>query len=184
VPRDGTVVKIDKMFGGRPYWRDFVRSDRFAVSERNGILYRERIVDQLVAKVDKAISLGVLSGVIVKGPQGVGKSHSLVNLVLKLQASGNYLVTFVPDCDWWRNASFLLRMICHSFNTTPERILAPDVESGFSGKTWNSSILSSMRSPTNLLRTESIGFLSLIRSTSSFPGKAKVVSANFCFLTT
>jgi hypothetical protein len=52
VPRDGTVVKIDKMFGGRPYWRDFVRSDRFAVSERNGILYRERIVDQLVAKVD------------------------------------------------------------------------------------------------------------------------------------
>jgi hypothetical protein len=78
--------------------------------------------------------LGVLSGVIVKGPQGVGKSHSLVNLVLKLQASGNYLVTFVPDCDWWRNASFLLRMICHSFNTTPEGILAPDVESGFSGK--------------------------------------------------
>jgi hypothetical protein len=101
VPCDGTVVKIDKMFGGRrPYWRDFVRSDRFAVSERNGILYRERIVDQLIAKVDEAISLGVVSGVIVKGPQGVGKSHSLVNLVLKLQASGNYLVTFVPDCDW------------------------------------------------------------------------------------
>lgn len=37
----------------------------------------------------------------MKGPQGVGKSHSIVNTVLKLLSTGNYLVTFIPDCAAW-----------------------------------------------------------------------------------
>jgi Mrp family chromosome partitioning ATPase len=125
VPGDGTVETIDKMFGGRPYWRDFVRSDSFVKTVSTGILYRETIVDELTEKIEQAFSLDVMSGVMVKGPQGVGKSHSLVNLALTLQASGNYLVTFIPDCDQWTDSGFLLQMICASFGTQLESVNAP-----------------------------------------------------------
>jgi hypothetical protein len=45
------------MFGGWPYRSDFVRSDRFATTERNGVLNRKAITDQLIERVDKAVSL-------------------------------------------------------------------------------------------------------------------------------
>jgi hypothetical protein len=88
-------------------------------------------VSDLLGKVNEAISMGVYSGVVVKGPQGIGKSHSLVNLVLTLQAGANCLVTFVPDCDMWEeDAAFLLQMICASFGTTPKGIAAPEIVPG------------------------------------------------------
>jgi hypothetical protein len=64
-----------------------------------GVTVSQRLPMHLLQKVNEAISMDVLSGVIVKGPHGVGKSHSLVNLVLTLQASGRCLVTLVPDCE-------------------------------------------------------------------------------------
>jgi hypothetical protein len=60
--------------------------------------------------VENIFENGCGSGIMLKGPQGIGKSHSLVNLVLKL-----HLVTFVPDCDQWTTAEFLVKMICGSF---------------------------------------------------------------------
>jgi hypothetical protein len=118
------VYKIDEKFGRKPFWRDSVRSERFKTTVKSGVLYRQNIVTDLLEKVNEAISKKVESGFVVKGPRGIGKSHSLVNLVLKLQADANCLVTFIPDCDKWRNAAFLLKMICASFGTTPEGIAA------------------------------------------------------------
>jgi hypothetical protein len=129
-PGDGEVYKIDEKFGRKPYWRGTVRSERFETTVGGGVLYRQNIVTELLGKVSEAISKEVESGFVVKGPQGIGKSHSLVNLVLKLQADANCLVTFIPDCDKWRNAAFLLKMICASFGATPEGIAAPEIVPG------------------------------------------------------
>jgi hypothetical protein len=129
-PDDGVVYNIDDRFTSRPVWRDFLRTVRFDTTTKSGILYRKNIVTDLLLKVNEAFSMGLLSGVVVKGPHGVGKSHSLVNLVFSLLARGDCLVTFVPDCDKWDNATFLLKMICGSFGSTPEVIKAPKVVSG------------------------------------------------------
>ena len=39
-------------------------------------------------------------GIMVKGPGGIGKSHSLVNLVRRLtyRCKRKYRVTVIPDC--------------------------------------------------------------------------------------
>jgi hypothetical protein len=42
---------------------------------------------------------------MVKGTEGMGKSHTLVNTVLKLQSTGEYLVTFIPDCERWNSSA-------------------------------------------------------------------------------
>ena len=52
---------------------------------------------------------------MVKGPQGIGKSHSLVNLALTLMSNVSYHVTFIPDCGQWSNELFLFRIILASF---------------------------------------------------------------------
>ncbi len=51
---------------------------------------------------------------MVKRPQGVGKSYSLVNLTRCLLASGNYLVTIIPDCDHWNTMNDLFIFILNS----------------------------------------------------------------------
>jgi hypothetical protein len=130
VPGDGVVYKIDEKFGRKPYWRDSVRPERFKATVESGVLYRQNIVTDLLGKVNEAVSMGVDSGFVVKGPQGIGKSHSLVNLVLKLQADANCLVTFLPDCYKWDGAGYLLKMICGSFGTKPEDVQAPEIVPG------------------------------------------------------
>jgi hypothetical protein len=82
--------------------------------KRLHVLYRAEITNKLFEAVESSFELGL--GIIVQGPQGIGKSHSLVNLVLKLQATGKYLVTFIPDCFEWTGIHFLLRKICGSFD--------------------------------------------------------------------
>lgn len=72
---------------------------RFEGSSEKGILYRPVIVDELVVKVERVLNKDRRSGIMIKGPEGIGKSHSLVNLVRKLQygSNGKYLVTFIQD---------------------------------------------------------------------------------------
>ena len=53
---------------------------------------------------------------MIKGPQGIGKSHSIVNVYRKLVCSTNYLVTFIPYCKEWKKSIeyLLLKIICQS----------------------------------------------------------------------
>jgi hypothetical protein len=86
-------------------------------NQRLHVLYRANITDDLFERVEDSFESRL--GNMVTGPQGIGKSHSLVNLVLKLQASGKYLVTFIPDCSQWCTVEFLVLAICGSFGIDP-----------------------------------------------------------------
>lgn len=110
------------VWNGKPYWTTHVRSSRFQETLEKGILYRPQIVNSICDEIETALNKNVRSGIIVKGPQGVGKSHSLVNTVLKLESTKNYLVTFVPDCDSWVHEIFLIEQICKSFSSSPSEL--------------------------------------------------------------
>jgi hypothetical protein len=115
VPDDGTLYGIENAFGTVcDSWKGMMQPDRFGRTTDTNILYRSQIIDELFAMVD-TILLSPNMGMMVKGPQGIGKSHTLVNLVLKLQSTGNYLVTFVPDCNKFKSGHFFLKVICDSF---------------------------------------------------------------------
>ena len=107
------------------YWQDDVRSDRFGNTLETGILYRPQIVAELHQMVEGALRRKVKQGIMVKGPGGIGKSHSLVNLVRKLNYGSNskYLVTFIPDCFKWGSVVDLLRAICASCGIAVQPIL-------------------------------------------------------------
>ena len=107
------------------YWKDDVRSDRFGSTLETGILYRPQIVAELYQMVEGALRMKVSQGIMVKGPGGIGKSHSLVNLVRKLIYGSNskYLVTFIPDCFKWGSVIDLLDAICASCGIAVEPIL-------------------------------------------------------------
>jgi len=91
--------QIDEAFHAKDLYWDGQLSDRFDGSLEEGILYRHAIVDEMKNEVDKAFKKRK-AGVMIKGPHGIGKSHSIVNLVRKLlyDSDGGYLVTFIPDC--------------------------------------------------------------------------------------
>ena len=121
-PEETSTYSVEAAFGGRPYWAETVRSTRFETSLRSGILYRPQIAHEICSQIEDALSKVVRSGIMVKGPQGIGKSHSLVNTVLRLESTGEYLVTFIPDCQSWQNARFLIEQICASFRSSPAQL--------------------------------------------------------------
>ena len=123
----GTSMKygVDTAFGEAPYWVGAVRSARFKSTLVGGILYRPQIVDEIHTRIVDCLQKPVTFGIMVKGPQGIGKSHSLVNTVLKLQSTNEYLVTFIPDCANWDTADYLLEQICASFGSTPDALRIP-----------------------------------------------------------
>ena len=95
-----------------------VQSERFATSLSDGILYRPVIVNEICAEVVSNLQHKPKKGLMIKGPQGIGKSHSIVNVVRKLQSTGNYLVTFIPDCESWTTSFDLVKFICDSFGAS------------------------------------------------------------------
>lgn len=109
------------------YWKTNVREGRFesALTSGKGILYRPQIVTELHQMIDSALSNEVRRGIMVKGPAGIGKSHSLVNLVRRLMYGSNseYLVTFIPDCFKWYSVVELLDAICASCGIAAEPFL-------------------------------------------------------------
>ena len=70
-----------------------VRRER--LDENADILYRPQIVKVLVQQIEDLLSSKEIAGLLVKGPQGVGKSYSLINLTRYLLASGKYWVTIL-----------------------------------------------------------------------------------------
>ena len=89
-----------------------------------GILYCPKIVQELVKKVEHVLNEEFAYGVMVLGPEGIGKSHSLLNLVRKLRydSVGKYLVTFIPDCEKFEDIHDLYEYICYSFDTCTEEL--------------------------------------------------------------
>ena len=102
------------------YWIENVQRVRFDDCESRGILYRPKIVKEMMKVVEDAFKKKRGTGIMIKGPHGIGKSHSLVNLVRNLQynSSCKYLVTFIPDCQQWKDVNDLYTAICRSFGTS------------------------------------------------------------------
>jgi hypothetical protein len=116
LPAAGALYSIEQGFCGlASYWQDKIRFERFESVKSDAVLYRPEITEELFNQTKGILDRRTGYGIMVKGPHGIGKSHSLVNLVLRLQSTGNYLVTFVPDCALWHDARFLAEMICGSF---------------------------------------------------------------------
>jgi hypothetical protein len=97
------------------YWIDSVRTERFTNSLQAGVLYRPDITAKIQEKIEELLKLVAPSGLMIKGPHGIGKSHTLVNVVRKLLSEGVYLVTFIPDCECWNYPEYLQDAICASF---------------------------------------------------------------------
>ena len=75
-------------------------------------------------EVENVLSERVSFGVMVKGPQGIGKSHSLVNLIRKLlyDSQGKYLVTFIQNCAKFGDVYDLYKYICYSIGTSTDEL--------------------------------------------------------------
>ena len=93
-------------------WIDHVRIER--MSRKASVLYRPEIVNDLVQRIDELLQARPPSGLMVRGPQGVGKSHSLINLTRYLLASGKYWVTIIPDCAVWRDKVDFFKFLLQS----------------------------------------------------------------------
>ena len=118
-PELEAMYQIQQAFGGNlPYWAEDLRSVRFEKTITEGILYRPEIVSDLCSHIETALNSPLGKGIMVKGLQGIGKSHSLVSTVLKLESTGNYLVTFIPDCDQWNTGYQLYVNIFASFGSS------------------------------------------------------------------
>ena len=102
------------------YWMENIQWKRFDDCNRRGILYRPKIVKEIMTMVDNSLNKYCPTGIMIKGPHGIGKSHSLVNLVRTLQydSSCQYLVTFIPECRHWGMVDDLYTAICSSFGTS------------------------------------------------------------------
>ena len=120
------MYKIRDVFH-EPYW---IESYRFVFSSEHNILYRPEIVNEIVSKVKENLFNVRDQGLMINGPPGIGKSHSIINTVRKLQSTGNYLVTFLPDCDQWHTSDELVNAICSSFGTNYDLLDLPYFKNG------------------------------------------------------
>jgi hypothetical protein len=112
------MYKISEIYNGNlPYWYDNLRVERFEDSDTKGLLYRPKMVNELSQIINTSLNSTRAKGVYVTGPQNIGKSFSLVNLVIQLEASGEYLVTFIPDCERWETTFDLVDVIFKSFRS-------------------------------------------------------------------
>lgn len=84
--------------------------ERFEKTGDEGVLYRPDIVEEME---NMLLHGNTWEGLFVRGPQGVGKSHSLVNLVRSLRSKG-HIVTFIPTCETWIDDFGLIEAICKS----------------------------------------------------------------------
>lgn len=98
-------------------WLRHIQLNRMAAN--SNILYRPQIVNDLVKQIEKIIDRGKGHALMVSGAQGVGKSHSLINLTRYLLASGKYMVTIIPDCGKWYTTSDFFDYILESVGVNP-----------------------------------------------------------------
>ncbi len=94
------------------YWIRHINTSRMRADST--VLYRPKIVNGIIKDVKRMLMSITIEGMMIKGPQGVGKSYTLVNLARCLLASQKYLVTIIPNCEHWGNMDYLFRCILHS----------------------------------------------------------------------
>ncbi len=119
------VYKIQEKFETKDrYWVATVGGEQYANALKNGVLFRPAVINELVRMVEKCLAEDLPRGFTIKGSQGIGKSHSIVNLVRQLlyHSNGNYFVTFIPDCAVWTGAYDLFKVICASFGSTSDEL--------------------------------------------------------------
>ena len=106
------------------YWKQQAQIRRFEGSFKRGILYCPEIVQEMVTEVKRVLNKELPCGVLVRGPQGIGKLHSLGNLVCKLlyNSKGKYLSAFIQDCENFMDVFGLYESICNSFGTSTEEL--------------------------------------------------------------
>ncbi len=100
----------------------FVEQDRYWIGDINTsrmtadstVLYRPGILNQLIQKLESLLNSKMKEGMLIKGPQGVGKSYTLVNLTRYLLASKEYVVTIIPDCYHWDTMGYFLQYLLSS----------------------------------------------------------------------
>jgi hypothetical protein len=114
------VYDMSEVYGGEenlPYWFQNLRKARFKTTEVYGYLHRPEIVNEIQEIVDENLNSNFPEGIFVTGHQNIGKSFTLVNTVIQLESTGDYLVTFIPDCQKWTNSYQLVEKIFHSFGS-------------------------------------------------------------------
>jgi hypothetical protein len=112
-----------------PYWHSHLRGSRLAEQGMVlPVLYHPKIVKQMLVKIRCHLQGQIPEGVLVTGPQGIGKSCSLINTVIQLESTGNYLVTFLPD---WRKTFNVVKAIADSIGIR-DTTLIPEMNSDWS----------------------------------------------------
>ena len=122
-PMVNLVYDIEENFvpEDRPWFKDLLRP-RFSQGQSSRVLYRPNSVIGLLNKLDEVLNDRIKGGIMVKGPQEIGKSFSLVNLVLQVMSTGKYLVTFISDCNNWKDTSYFYDMICASLRIDDKQL--------------------------------------------------------------
>jgi uncharacterized membrane protein len=116
---------IDAYRGFAPHWQSQLRSERFGQPDGTDVvplLYRPDIVHDIHQKIGSILKGKTMKGLLITGPQGIGKSFSLVNTVIHLESTGDYLVTFLPDGDVWQHVVDLVDAIAFSIGTNRHAI--------------------------------------------------------------
>jgi hypothetical protein len=68
----------------------------------------------------------VCQGLLVTGPQGHRQEFLLINTVMTLESTRNYLDTYIPDCARWNSAAELVTAIANSFGSKCQSIVDMD----------------------------------------------------------
>jgi hypothetical protein len=140
------------------------RPERFDYA--GNILYRPGIVRNLQDAILTLTNREFGSGILVNGPQGVGKSHSLVNLVRRLRGHG-HIVTFIPDVEQWDTGVEFIDFICRSLGTDSVALGITEAMATDNGL----KTLCSIETRTRGNQRRSIGFLFSINSTEYLVGR-------------
>jgi hypothetical protein len=114
------LYNISDVYGGQenlPYWYNNLRSERFEGYKSYGLLFRPDINREISRAINSNFEADVAKGTIVTGPQNIGKSFTLVNQVIQWESTGEYLVTFIPDCETWDSSHDLVKAIFNSFGS-------------------------------------------------------------------
>jgi hypothetical protein len=123
IPKDTThIYKIDDMFtvsspiqSTSTYLKAKLQECHFSSTMERGALYRPDVTNGIYRSVDTCLQEAVAWGLMINGPYGIGKSHSIFNVVWKLMSTGDFLVTYILNCEHWETTQYLVDSICASF---------------------------------------------------------------------
>jgi len=80
------------------YWYDDLWHEQFQSSKKEGVLFCLVIINELICMVETCLVEDAPQRLMIKGLQGIGKSHSIVNLIHQLlyHSNGNTLSLLSP----------------------------------------------------------------------------------------